>query len=163
MLEFADQAGSCRMVRLVRHFGDRDDDQPCGICDVCAPDTATMRRKRRINAAESRLALQILEALGRREGQTVRQLHERWAEGRKDRQSFERFLEGLAGAGLIEMREDAFSRDDGKVIAFRRAYLTEAGRKAGIGAVGAVRLTATTTKAAPARKRSKPPTRSQPD
>jgi len=92
----------------------------------------------------------VLETLNGREGQTPRQLHERLAAGQKDRRSFERLLEGLAGVGLIEMREDAFSRD-GKIIAFWRVYLTEAGREAGIGAVGTVRLTDAAT--APARKR----------
>ncbi len=153
MLEFADKATGCRMVRLVRHFGDRDDDQPCGVCDVCAPQAAVARQIRRLNAAESRLALQVLEALSRREGQTVRQLHERLTAGQPDRRTFERLLEALAGTGLIEMREDAFSRD-GKVIPFLRLYLTEAGRKAGIGAVGAVRLTEVAATTAPPRKRT---------
>jgi DNA topoisomerase-3 len=153
MLEFADKATGCRMVRLVRHFGDRDDDQPCGVCDVCAPQAAVARQMRRLNAAESRLALQVLETLGGREGQTVRQLHERLTAGQPDRRTFERLLEALAGTGLIEMREDAFSRD-GKVIAFLRLYLTEAGRKAGIGAVGAVRLTEVAATTAPPRKRT---------
>jgi hypothetical protein len=32
----------CRMVHLVRHFGDQEDSgEPCGICDVCAPDAAS--------------------------------------------------------------------------------------------------------------------------
>ena len=73
-----------------------------------------------MTAAESRLALQVLEALRWREGQTVRQLHERLAEGQSERRTFERLLEGMAGAGLVEVREDAFSRD-GKVIPFWRA------------------------------------------
>ncbi len=154
MLEFADKANGCRMVRLVRHFGDREDDQPCGICDVCAPHATTARRMRRINAAESRLALQILEILSGYEGQTVRQLHEQLAEHQQDRRSFERLLEGLAGIGLIEMRKDAFSRN-GKVIPFWRVYPSEAGCKAGIGAVGAVRLAETTPRVAPTRKRPK--------
>jgi DNA topoisomerase-3 len=30
----------CRMLALVRHFGDREDSgKPCGRCDVCAPET----------------------------------------------------------------------------------------------------------------------------
>jgi hypothetical protein len=80
-------------------------------------------------------------------------LHERLTAGQPDRRTFERLLEALAGTGLIEMREDAFSRD-GKVIAFLRLYLTEAGRKAGIGAVGAVRLTEVAATTAPPRKRT---------
>ncbi len=139
MLEFADQATGCRMVRLVRHFGDRDDDQPCGICDVCAPGAAAARRARRLTRAESQWALQVLEALRWRGGQTPRQLCEKVTEGQGDRRAFERLLEAMAGAGLVELRDDEFTKD-GKVIAFRRVDLTEAGRKAGIGELGAVWL-----------------------
>ena len=72
--------------------------------------------------------------------------------GQVERRGFERLLEAMAGAGLLELREDAFSRD-GKVIPFRRVYLTEAGRKAGIGEVGAVRLRETVIKSGARRKR----------
>ena len=150
ILEFADKATACRMVRLVRHFGDHEDSQPCGVCDVCAPQAAAARRSRRLTAAESRLALQVLEALRWREGQTVRQLHERLQEP-GERRTFERLLESLAGAGLIALQEDAFSRD-GKVISFWRIYLTDAGRAGGVGAVGSVRLTEAATARAAGRK-----------
>jgi superfamily II DNA helicase RecQ len=33
------QSRQCRMIALVRHFGDSEDSgQPCGRCDVCAPE-----------------------------------------------------------------------------------------------------------------------------
>ncbi|MDS4032254.1 MAG: DNA topoisomerase 3 [Candidatus Contendobacter sp.] len=152
ILDFADKATACRMVRLVRHFGDHEDNQPCGVCDVCAPQATTMRRSRRLTATESRLALQVLETLRWREGQTVRQLHER-LEGLSERRAFERLLESLAGAGLVTIHEEAFSRD-GKVIPFWRVYLTDAGRAGGIGAVGTVRLTEAAAARAVGRKRA---------
>ena len=151
MLEFADKATGCRMVRLVRHFGDQDDDQPCGICDVCAPQATTARHTRRLTCSESQWALQTLAVLQQREGQTPRQLCERLTEGLGDRREFERLLEAMAGTGLVELQDDAFTKD-GKVIAFRRVYLTEAGRKAGISEVGRVRLTEKATAVAPPRK-----------
>ena len=159
ILEFADKATACRMVRLVRHFGDHEDSQPCGVCDVCAPQAAAARRSRRLTVAESRLALQVLETLRGREGQTVRQLHER-LEGAGERRTFERLLEGLAGAGLIALHEETFSRD-GKIIPFWRVYLTDAGRASGIGAVGAVRLTEAATTRAAGRKRARVSQRAQ--
>ena len=153
ILEFADKATGCRMVRLVRHFGDRDDDQPCGICDICAPQAATARRTRRLSRTESQWALQVLEGLRWREGQTPRQLCERLTEGQGDRRAFEQLLEAMAGTGLVELRDDTFTKD-GKVIAFRRVYLTEAGRKAGVGEVGIVRLAEKVATARSGRKRS---------
>jgi DNA topoisomerase III len=140
VLDFADKATACRMVRLVRHFGDRDDDQPCGICDVCAPRAVVARRTRPLTTAESQWVLQVLESLRWREGQTVRQLHEKLTNAPGDRRAFEQLLDAMAGTGLVEIQDDSFSRD-GKVIPFRRIYLTEAGRRAGVGAVGTVRLT----------------------
>jgi DNA topoisomerase-3 len=141
ILDFADKATGCRMVRLVRHFGDRDDDQPCGICDVCAPQATLARRSRPLTAAESKLALHVLDVLRSRDGLTIRQLHEQIAGGVVDRRTFERLLEALAAAGLVTTQQDAFSRD-GKVITFWRVYLTDVGRAGGIGAVGSARLAA---------------------
>jgi DNA topoisomerase-3 len=154
MLEFADQATGCRMVRLVRHFGDQEDDQPCGICDVCAPQATTARRTRSLNRIESQWVLQVLASLQWREGQTPRQLCERLTEGLGDRRTVERLLEAMAGTGLVELREDAFTKE-GQVITFRRVYLTEVGRKAGVSEVGMVRLTEKAAEVAPRRKRSR--------
>ena len=153
ILEFADQATGCRMVRLVRHFGDQDDDQPCGICDVCAPEKALAQQTRRLSHTECEQVLQVLDALRGREGQTPRQLCERLLGGLGERRAFERLLEAMAGAGLLELREDAFNRE-GKVISFRRVYLTPAGQKAGIGEVGPLRLRKTVAKKGTPRKRS---------
>ncbi|MCB1921907.1 MAG: RecQ family zinc-binding domain-containing protein, partial [Candidatus Competibacteraceae bacterium] len=153
MLEFADKATGCRMVRLVRHFGDRDDDQPCGICDVCAPQATTTRRTRRLSQIESQWALQVLDGLRWREGQTPRQLYERLTNGQADRRGFERVLEAMAGTSLVELRDDAFTKE-GKVITFQRVYLTDGGRKAGVSEVGMARLAEKVTAAAPARQRS---------
>ncbi|MBM4397605.1 MAG: DNA topoisomerase 3, partial [Deltaproteobacteria bacterium] len=41
VLDFAQSPG-CRMVRLVRHFGDAADREPCGVCDACRPDGCTV-------------------------------------------------------------------------------------------------------------------------
>ncbi|PIE83066.1 MAG: recombinase RecQ [Candidatus Contendobacter odensis] len=147
MLDFADKATGCRMVRLVQHFGDRDDDQPCGLCDVCAPQNTVARRTRPVTSSESRLILQILETLRWREGQTMRQLHARLTNGSPDRRCFERLMEALAGNGLIKLRDDTFTRDH-KVIAFRRLYLTALGQSAGISEVAAIRLSETAVKPA---------------
>ncbi len=114
---------------------------------------AVARRARPLKPAESQLVLQVLEALRWREGQTVRQLHEQASGGQGERRTFEQLLEALAGAGLVEIRDDAFSKD-GKVIPFRRLFLTETGRKAGIGEIGVVRLREAAVGAAVRRKRS---------
>ncbi len=45
MAEFAGRS-ACRMLSLVQHFGDqRDSGQPCGSCDVCAPEQSIKGRR----------------------------------------------------------------------------------------------------------------------
>ena len=139
MLEFADQADACRMVRLIRHFGDAEDNQGCGICDVCAPQHTTAQHNQPLNRQQIQQALQILEALRQWDGQTPRQLCERIVGDLSQRRIFEHLLEALAGNGLLELKEDAF-RSEGRIIVFRRAHLTAAGADAGISEVGQVRL-----------------------
>ena len=138
MLAFAEQRDDCRMTRLVRYFGDLEDSQPCGGCDVCAPSTAMLQQVRAFTTRESRLALEVLEALRQQAGLTGRQLHTRLADT-LERQQFERLLDSLAAAGLLESREDAFS-PAGKLVRFRRFFLTEVGREGGMGAVSTARL-----------------------
>ncbi len=152
MLDFANKATRCRMVRLVRHFGDQDDDQACGICDVCAPHQALARPSRQPTTTESRLILQILDVVRQRGGLTIRQLHERTADYQIDRRTFERLLEGLVSAGLIEMQEDAFSQG-GKIITFWRIHLTALGATSGISTVKTIRF-AGEVNAASVRKRA---------
>ncbi len=68
MRRFAD-GPICRMLQLVRHFGDEEDDgAPCGLCDVCAPGdgiaTAT-RKTSPMEEAALRRALELLRSAGR--------------------------------------------------------------------------------------------------
>ena len=154
MLDFADKATACRMVRLVRHFGDRDDDQRCGICDVCAPQATVVRRPRRLTSTEQRWALQLLDALRWREGLTPRQLCENLSVTQGERHAIERLLEAMAAAGLLELRDDTFARD-GRIIAFRRAHLTEVGHQAGVGELGMLRLAEEVVKPKTARKQKR--------
>lgn len=139
MLEFADQADACRMVRLIRHFGDAEDKQACGMCDVCAPHSAAANHTRALNRQETQQALQVLELLRQHNGQTPRQLCERILGNLERRREFKRLLEAMAGSGLLELQEDAFSKE-GRIIMFRRAHLTELGQRAGVSEVGQVCL-----------------------
>ncbi|MBK9756227.1 MAG: DNA topoisomerase 3 [Nannocystis sp.] len=132
-------AGShdCRMVHLIRHFGDQEDHgAPCGICDVCAPDRCIAQEFRTPSASEQVHAARILAALARADGQAKGQakgqatgrLHlETFPDGDVDRHSFEHLLGGLVTAGLVTLAAASFTKR-GKVIPFQRATLTAAGR-----------------------------------
>jgi DNA topoisomerase-3 len=127
MIQYAESHG-CRMLHLVRHFGDQEDSgAPCGICDVCAPAHCAVRRFRPLNALERDLLGRVLTALRERNGQTTGQLYrETCPEELSDRKSFERLLGGIARAGLLRLTEDEFEKD-GRTIRFQRAALTAEG------------------------------------
>lgn len=135
------QAHGCRMLHLVRYFGDQEDSgESCGICDVCAPDSCVGRRFREPNQAEQAALERILAALAREDGQATGKLfRESFTEGELDRRSFEHLLGGLVRAGLVIVKDASFQKD-GERIDFQRASLTEEGFQRGAEALGFVPL-----------------------
>jgi DNA topoisomerase-3 len=135
MTRYAEGHG-CRMLALVRHFGDREDrGGACGLCDVCAPESNTVRRLRPPTPAERLAILRILTALRGRDGQSTGQLHKAVfgseAPGAPvapafERRAFEHLLGGLTRAGLLQLSQDSFEKE-GREIHFQRATLTPAG------------------------------------
>lgn len=122
------EAHDCRMLHLVRHFGDQEDrGEPCGQCDVCAPELCMLVRHRTPSRAEDAALGRILSALASDDGlPTGRLYRENFGDGALDRRSFEHLLGGLARAGLVRLSEESFEKD-GERIAFQRAYLTAEG------------------------------------
>jgi DNA topoisomerase-3 len=124
---FAGSRG-CRMIHLVRHFGDQDDSgRPCGLCDFCSPESCVALNLRPADRDE-RIALeQILDEIRANNGSAAGRLHRDLFGKRFSRNRFEQLLTALARAGLVEIGEDSFEKD-GRVIEFRRVFLTPAGR-----------------------------------
>ena len=122
------ESHACRMLHLVRHFGDQEDDgSPCRVCDICAPESCLVRHFRGPTAAEAEVLRHLLEALRGRGGQSAGQLFRECAAGRAlERKRFELLLEGLSRAGLVQVQEDSFAKD-GKTIRFLRVGLTREG------------------------------------
>jgi DNA topoisomerase-3 len=135
------QGHGCRMLHLVRYFGDQEDSgSPCGHCDVCAPDACVSRRFREPSGKEQKAMEKLLSALARDDGQATGKLYrENFTEDELDRRSFEHLLGGLVRAGLVEV-EDATFHKGGERIDFQRASLTEEGREKGVEALGYVPL-----------------------
>ena len=127
VLRFTTSA-ECRMAALVRHFGDVEDaSRPCGRCDVCDPAGAELRQFRRATAAEREMAQAIIDELRavdyKASGTLQRSLD---LVGRISRDEFERLLDAMVRAGLIEIEEAEFEKE-GEVIRFRKVRLTDAG------------------------------------
>jgi len=122
------ESHSCRMLHMVRHFGDQEDDgRACGVCDICAPEACLVRHFRRPTAVEDEVLRHLLETLRGRGGQSAGQLFRECAAGPAlPRKQFELLLEGLSRAGLVRVQEDSFAKD-GKTIRFSRVGLTGEG------------------------------------
>ena len=132
MQRFA-EGSSCRMLQLVRHFGDQEDSgAPCGICDACAPSRGVVTARRSPTAMEEAALRRALELLRARDGQTTGQLHREVVAQfpAMERRLFEELLGGLSRGGLVRIEDDEFEKD-GRTIRFRRAYLTGMGRRPG--------------------------------
>ncbi|HKE20269.1 MAG TPA: DNA topoisomerase 3 [Kofleriaceae bacterium] len=128
----------CRMLHLLRHFGDREDSgSPCGLCDACAPEECAAVRFRRPDQGERDALAGIMRALQFADRQPTGQLCKQVMG--EDRREFERLLRGLARAGLVALSQDSFEKQ-GKVIEYQRAALGEAADLAEDEALGRVYL-----------------------
>jgi DNA topoisomerase-3 len=129
MQRFADGHG-CRMVELVRHFGDQEDTgQRCGLCDACDAAACVVRTARAPKPREREAAEAIFQALRERDGQATGRLHTACASTGLERRDFEEVLGGLARAGLLKVTADTFAKD-GRDISFKRAFILPAARTA---------------------------------
>jgi RecQ family ATP-dependent DNA helicase len=127
VVAFADSS-ACRMSQLVRHLGDvKDAGRPCGICDVCDPEGAVLRRFRYALPAEQNIARAMVDELRPvayvAAGTLQRKLD---VVGRISRNEFEALLDAMVRAGLIGIEESAFEKN-GEVLRFRKVMLSEAG------------------------------------
>ncbi len=112
--------GACRMVRLIRHFGDRDDDRTCGLCDACQPTACVAARYRGPTGNESKQMARILLEIDGWRGLASGTLYRRLFEGSSvERNQFERWVDALVKAGLVVSVDETFEKD-GKQIRYRR-------------------------------------------
>jgi superfamily II DNA helicase RecQ len=126
------QSSDCRMLGLVRHFGDyADAQQRCGICDFCAPDESIAQSFRPATDAERKAAGRILAGAEEIRAKATGRLHsEVFADYSLDRDGFEQVLGAMARAGWVEMSEASFQQD-GRRVDYRLAALSAAGRETG--------------------------------
>jgi DNA topoisomerase-3 len=123
------EAHGCRMKQLVSHFGDvQDSGEPCGLCDVCSPESCATLRFVEPTSAERHWMERILESLHERDGQAMGRLHRELFGESLPRRDFERLAGGLVRAGLARLDVDSFDKD-GQVINFQRLSLTDEGRR----------------------------------
>jgi DNA topoisomerase-3 len=124
MIAYAEMPG-CRMLALIRHFGDLEDARrPCGVCDFCDPAGTVAQRFREATEAEVELARRTLAALPRTGWMASGRLYAQVAAaGGPDRRSFEELIAAMARGGLVEVEEAAFEKD-GRRIEYRKVRRT---------------------------------------
>ena len=124
MLNYCDTP-ACRMVTLVKYFGDTaDSGNPCGVCDVCNPESTILQRFRPAGPEEQARIAKIMNAVKKINGVSTGRLYSAVLadESQLSRRSFEELLNAMARSGLIEL-EDTFFEKDGERIDYRRVRL----------------------------------------
>ncbi len=153
MAHFA-QSHGCRMVHLIRHFGDAEDPgTPCGLCDACDSARSIVQAYRAPTSTETAIMRATLDSLAKQNDQSVGVLH-RNAGGATARHEFEAIVSALLRSGMVSSRPDVFEKD-GKSISFHRLKLTQLGEKANAQTLAVIQVPAkiaTQRKAAGKRK-----------
>lgn len=127
MSRFADSF-SCRMLHLVRHFGDlADHGRQCGLCDFCAPEKAIASLSRSPDRQEERIISEVISTLKGVDALSTGVLYSGACPGSVlPRSDFENLLRSLAKADLISLSEHIFEKE-GELIHYKRAALTKDG------------------------------------
>jgi DNA topoisomerase-3 len=123
MFRFAEAHG-CRMLHLLRHFGDQEDrTRPCGGATPAPRQETVVRRWRPPTPRETERIARVLEALRQRDRQATGQVHRAVLDAVPERRDLEKLLDGLVRGGLVRLSPDTFEKD-GRTISFQRAALT---------------------------------------
>ena len=126
------QSSQCRMIALVKHFGDKNDSGvPCGKCDFCFPSGVKGFQNRRLTPQEQKLIAQMMAILESEKGRAAGRMFQELTESKIviSRQDFEKLLRTLAQAHWISISEESFSKE-GQTITYRKVSLTAQGKKA---------------------------------
>jgi DNA topoisomerase III len=128
MIRFA-ESNQCRMMSLVRHFGDKSDSATgCGTCDFCAPAKCVAQRFRTATEVERDALYRVLSAMQSIRSRSTGKLYTDLYPGKEiSRDNFEEILGAMARAGLLCVADAVFEKD-GKQIPYRSVSLTPSGR-----------------------------------
>ena len=130
MIRFA-ESNQCRMMALVRHFGDLSDGAAgCHVCDFCAPAKCVAQRFRTATEIERTALYRVLSAMRSIRTRSTGKLYADLYPGNEiSRDNFEEILGAMARADLLCFADAVFEKE-GKQIPYRTVSLTPAGRTA---------------------------------
>ncbi len=131
MIDFT-QSSRCRMLSLVKHFGDQNDSGvACGTCDLCLPEgTQSFHKMRSLTQKEQKWVAQIMAILASCHYRAAGRLYEEIAGGNDlPRKNFEALLKSLFQFKWIHILDETFQKE-GKTINYRKITLAPLGRNA---------------------------------
>ncbi len=119
---------SCRMLQLIRHFGDTEDNEgACGLCDYCAPNNNIFSKIRSPNEKEAKIISAIISFLKKMNNIGTGALYNKiCSDGLFSRTEYEQLLNGLFHVELINLTDHSFNKN-GKTINYRKAAITTKG------------------------------------
>ncbi len=128
MIRFS-ESNQCRMISLVRHFGDSSDSaSSCGVCDFCAPAKCVAQRFRTATDVERAALYRVLGAMKSVRTRSTGKLYAELYPGNEiSRDNFEEILGAMARAELLTFADAVFEKD-GKQISYRTVSLTPPGQ-----------------------------------
>lgn len=127
MGRYAQNQNVCRMIFMIKHFGDNQDSgEDCGLCDICNPQVSQFRKVREPSSQEKIFLDHIIAFLYERlEPISKGKLYSLALETKGvSRSQYELWLAALSQAGLIKLESSQF-RKDGRNISYYTVALTE--------------------------------------
>jgi DNA topoisomerase-3 len=126
-IRYVTEMQQCRMLGLLAHFGDPDArGAPCGICDICAPQSSQSKTVRHWTAQEIGIMKKMVTQLARESravstGKLYRDYVQTLDLHRRD---YEDLLQVLAEAGFLTLESASFVKD-GETIEYKTVALSQ--------------------------------------
>ncbi|WP_325138012.1 DNA topoisomerase 3 [Oligoflexus sp.] len=126
-IRYVNEMQQCRMLGLLAHFGDPDArGTPCGICDICSPQSSQSKAVRHWTAQEIGIMKKLVLQLSR-ESKPVStgKLYRDYAQTMDlHRRDYEDLLQVLAEAGFMTLESASFVKD-GETIEYKTVALNQ--------------------------------------
>jgi DNA topoisomerase-3 len=126
-IRYVNEMQQCRMLGLLAHFGDPDArGTPCGICDICSPQSSQSKTVRHWTAQEIGIMKKMVTLLAR-ESRAVStgKLYRDYAQAMDlHRRDYEELLQVLAEAGFLTLESASFVKD-GETIEYKTVALNQ--------------------------------------
>ena len=118
---FAKEASTCRMVQLIRYFGDTEDSKPCKSCDICRPGVSEFKSVRSPSTREKQILKDVWYYAKDRKSWSKTSLYQYVSKKKLmvDRETFDLLLNSLLNSGYLQSSHASFKKN-GKNISYEQ-------------------------------------------